>query len=107
MKIMPTEKTECFFVLDIGMEAYLSTKDPSEYLDSSDTDHLYREIVEGVYYPVKDSDYINSKKIVGFFYNEEEKECLSFYNEEFFTDAKWEPISNQFLKIKLQYDKII
>lgn len=59
MKIMPIEKTECFFVLDIGMEAYLSTKDPSEYLDTSDTDHLYREIVEGVYYPVKDLSLIH------------------------------------------------
>lgn len=105
MKIMPTEKTKCFFVLDIGMETYLSDKDPSDNLDSSDTDHLYREIVEGIYYPVKDNDYVNGKKIVGFFYNVEEKEYLTFYNKEFFTDAEWEPISKQFIDVKLQYDK--
>ncbi|MER2005873.1 MAG: hypothetical protein ABS939_00355 [Psychrobacillus sp.] len=103
MKIIPTEKTKCFFVLDIGMEAYLSDNDPAEDMDSSDADHLYREIVEGVYYPVKDSDYINGKKTVGFFCEEGEKECLSFYNEEFFTDGEWKPISEKFMKVKSHY----
>lgn len=63
------------------MEVSLSDKCPVEDKDSPDPDHLYREIVEGVYYPVKDSDYMNGKKTVGFFC--EEKNIYTFIMKSF------------------------
>lgn len=107
MKIKPIEKTKCFFILDIGRQAYLSNEDPSERFDDSDLDHLYREIVEGVYYPVNDNDCVNGKKIAGFFYDENEKKCLIFYNNEFFTDAEWKPISEKFIKVMSDSENIM
>lgn len=101
----PSEKTECFFVLTIGLEAILLDEDPSKNMDPSDADHLYKEIVAGVYYPITDSLYDDGKKIVGFFYDSEENDCLTFYNNEFFTDAEWKPISNKFVQIKSLYER--
>ncbi|MGP4074214.1 hypothetical protein ACTWQB_17055 [Piscibacillus sp. B03] len=104
MKIKPSKKTKCFFILDIGMNAYLSDEDPSDNMDSSDIDHLYKEITEGVFYPCGNGDYLNGKKIIGFFYDVKENEYLTFYNDEFFTDAEWKPISEELVEFMTQHD---
>lgn len=101
MLLRPNEKINCFYILTMGMEAYLSDKEPSGNMDSTDADQIYREIVEGVYYPFKDSEYIDGKKIAGFFYSKDEEECLTFYNNEFFTDGEWKPLSLEFEKLKV------
>lgn len=106
LSLRPTEIIRCFFVLDIGMDAYLTDKDPTDSMsDPAEVDHLYREIVKGVYYPVESESYIEGKKIVGYFYDEENKEYLCFYNEEFYTDAEWRPVSKEFLNIISLLDK--
>ena len=94
MKLKPTNKINCYYVLDVSLNAYLTDDDPSIYLTyPEDEDHLYKEITEGTYYPVINCNYINGKKIVGYFVEKDREEYLCFYNEEFNTDTEWNPVT--------------
>lgn len=99
----PQTKTKCFFIRDIGFEAYLLDHDPSEKLSyPEDADHLYREIVEGTFYPIKNGECIDGKRIVGYFIDQDNEEFICFYNDEFIADSKWSNVENKNLRLNNQ-----
>lgn len=81
MRLYPTNKLKCFFILDITDDAYLSDINPSVDMCDSDVDHIYRYIAEGVYYPIDDES-----EVIGYFHDEELEEYITFYKG-FHTDA--------------------
>lgn len=101
----PDEKTKCYFIFDIAFRTYLLKNDPSQGLDSSDRDHLFKEITEGIYYPVRNEEFENERNIVGYFFNPDEKEILCFYDNSFWTDAEWQRLNEEFLSVKCYWDK--
>lgn len=101
-RLKPIKKTNCYAVEDISGDSYLFDHNPTEDMwDPSEVDHLYREIVEGVFYPIKNVIIINDKKLVGYFLDEVDREYKCVYESkgEFSldTDMDWLPISKEIL----------
>lgn len=102
-RLNPTKKTYCFAVEDISGDSYLSTHNPAKDIrDPSEVEHYYREVIEGVFYPIKNATFINDKKLVGYFFDEIlDKEYKYVYeiNGEFAldTDMDWLTISKEIL----------
>ena len=67
-RLKPIKTTNCYAVEDISGDSYLLDHSPVEDMIYPDeVDLLYREIVEGVFYPIKKVIFINDKKLVGYF----------------------------------------
>ncbi|MFS0558578.1 hypothetical protein [Brevibacillus sp. 179-C9.3 HS] len=102
--LKPNQRTECYYVEDIGGFTYLMDKDPSAHMCPADVCHIYREIEKGVFYPVEKGIKLDEKELVGYFYNEVENVYLAFYDEEFFTDTEWKPITEEITKVIAAWD---
>jgi hypothetical protein len=84
------------------MKPYLLDHNPSERMRyPEDVDHLYREIVEGVYYPqISGVD----SNICGYFLDTEDNEYITFNKNGFYTDAEWKSPSEELLDIQRYWE---